>query len=209
MPTFADLHTELHNTPGLGGLPSGQRTFLLNEGMRELAVRSEWTRATRNLGPTVIDQAAYDLDTDIYRIIELSVDSKPWASGDVETVQNVIAGQARMRARGIFYTTFGSDGTEQISLYRPPDAAGLDILAVVVYTPADLEEGSDEPPLPAQFHRAIVDYAASQALTDPQDQERKDEHTTRFEVAVERLMGLRNSRQSRGPVLMGISGIHF
>lgn len=208
MANLSDLHEEILAIPGCANLPSGERTYLINEGMRELCVRSEWTRAVRNLGNTAIGQAAYTLDSDIYRILHVSVDNVPFASGDEQQVQSIIDGDLWLRSIGIYYTSFDSSGNESLFLYPTPDTAGLTINATVVYVPADLSAGPVTV-LPTPFHRNIVHYAAFNALTDPDYSDQRDYFQTQYELGLERLRELRLSRQYRGPLQMGISGIHF
>lgn len=205
---LADLHEEVVRIPGLAGVESGERAFLINEGMRELAVRSEWTKTTRNLGNTVAGTAAYAIPADVYRILHVAVDNVPVASGDEQMVQSVIDGDLYLRARAVYYTSFDSSGVEKLYLYPTPDTDGLTINALCVYRPADLATNGI-PPLPAEFHRNIVHYAAFNLLTAPEDADRRDFYQTQYEMGCERLRQLRLARQNRGPILMQIQGVHW
>lgn len=165
------------------------------------------------LGPTVAGQAAYNLPADLYRILSLSVDGKPWGSSDLTTQEEIAASWSTLLVppgAGIYFTTFNSSGTEQVSLYRVPTVSGKSISAQIVYRPVDLVNAGDVPPVPPEFHRALVHYAASINYgMDEDNVELHAYHQQAFINFVEDLRSLRYSRQGRGPVLMGIQGVHW
>lgn len=74
--TFGDLRSALDDLAGVD-LDDDQRDDLINEAHRELAVRSEWYRATITIAG-VTDQEAYTLPSDVYRILNLRVDGEAY-----------------------------------------------------------------------------------------------------------------------------------
>ena len=203
---FAALRSELDDLAGLD-LSTTERDRLLNEGARELAIRAEWTRKTANIGPTVVDQAAYALPADLDRILRLSVNGEPYVPNDEEDAENLTLGDRSLSAYGAYRLTWDSLGAEKVSLYPVPSTAGLAVNLLYVYEPADMSNDTDEPKVPKRFRRAIADYAKAEALSgSEEDLESHAYYKARFEEKVQELSELRVKREGRSARQVRIVG---
>jgi hypothetical protein len=209
---LADLHTELRGMQGLAGLPAPQRAFLLNEGYTELVTRSEWGKALVSV-PTVANQAAYALAAESAnlgeRILRLWADGKQLDQSSESEARSVALGNQILNSDGLYWISFDAAGVEKVSIYPAPTEDGLLIEVELVPEPAPLANPTDTPKLPKRFHRAIVDYAASEAYAANGDQDRQVYFQQRFEGKVADLSILRNSRQGRGVVQMQVENWHY
>lgn len=206
--TLADLRSDVDNLAGLDIEPE-ERDRLLNEGHVELCVRAEWTRALKEVGPTVADQIAYAYP-DARRILSLSVAGNTYAPTDHESVLSLRAGRLVLRTDGVWWLSYESDGTRKISLYPTPGTAGVSILAECVVEPAELVNDADEPAVPSDFRQALVDYVASLTLGRQEDDpEARELHQAEFERQVQRLSELANMQEGDGPIQAQIAGVHF
>lgn len=173
-------------------------------------MRSEFTRKTADIGPTVLDQAAYALPADFDRGLRLTVDAVPYRLSDQEDGEELALNNRQFGSQAIYYQSFDSSGTEQYSLYPAPATAGLTIALTYVFTPADLSAGSDTPSVPARFHRAITDYARGEAFGVLEDNPELEQfYKDKFEAKVGELAQLRIARAGRGPAQMRVSGVHW
>ena len=190
--TFGDLRTSFDDLVGLD-LDDDERDSLLNQAHRKLAAESEWYRATIELGPTVADQAAYDLPSDVYRVLSLKVSGRTYAPSDDQTAENLTQGLLRLNANGLWYRTFSAANVEQVSLYPVPGTAGLTISAQVVERPALMDDDADVPVVPEEQRQAIVDGACAVAFAGAEDNiELRAFYQEQFEIAKMELRRLRN-----------------
>lgn len=207
--TFETLRSELDDLAGLD-LSTAERDRLLNEGYRRLAVESEWTRKTDDIGPTVVDQAAYAVPSDLYRGLRLAVNGVPYYLSDEEDAEQLTRGQRNAGSTGIYYTQFDSSGVESYALYPVPTVDGYAVNLTYVYRPAEMDDDADEPAIPSEFHRALVDYARGVAYGSLEDHaELEAFYLDKFARAVAELKALRVMRAGRGPAQMRVQGIHF
>ncbi len=159
--TFGDLRAQFDDLVGLD-LEDTERDALLNEGHRKLATESEWYKAERELGPTVADQAAYALPTDVYRVLELEVGGYEYKPGDRKQIARLNRHEIVLTpgTAGLWWRSYSSSNVQQISLYPTPGTAGTSIIAYVIERPALMTDDADVPVVPEEFRQAIVDYAA-------------------------------------------------
>lgn len=209
--TLAQMIEQLNGLQGLD-LTTTEATDLLNEGYRELCARSEWLRATSTAaGPTVVDQSEYTLPSDLYRVLKVFVDGRPYYGADETTVAHIEANNLSYSAPSgshLYWLNGDGTGADRLSLHPAPGEAGLTIALRYVRRPTALTT-ADEPLTPREFDRAIIDYAGYLAYSLLEDDEgMADVRLARFERKVEELRRLRNSRGGRAPIQMRVIGHH-
>ncbi len=192
--------------------------MLLNEASRELAGRSEWYKATVEIGPTVAAQGEYTIPSDVHSLLRLKVNGVPWAPGSEEDADRVESNIATLRTPnggGMYFPTFGATNIEKVELYPVPETAGLSILARAVEYPPTLVTGtaaagqSTTTAFPDEFDRALEHYVAAHALGGEEDNlEGHQFHMTKFDEKALQLKRLRNSRIGRGPRQLKVFGVH-
>ena len=198
---------------GFAGLDisDSQATDLLNEGYRELCLRSEWLKATANIGLTVADDGEYALPTDCIRILKLFVNGRPYSETDETSEAHIVAGNLSYSGPSgshLYWLKGDSTGADQVKLYPVPTTAGLSIDVRYVRRPTALTTATS-PLTPLEFDRAIMDYAGYLAYSLLEDDEgMADIRLARFERKAEELRRLRNSRGGRAPVQMRVVGRH-
>jgi hypothetical protein len=144
----------------------------------------------------------------VFRIIKVFVGGVPYAAQDEETVLLVDDNQLYQRGEGIFYITYSAAGVESLGL-RPAVSAGTTITAVCILRPPTMTADADEPAVPPEFRRAIVDYACAIALGSIEDAvELRAFHQQEFERARSELGALRNMKVGQGPRQLRVKGIH-
>lgn len=181
--TFGDLRSALDDLAGLD-LDDDERDSLLNDAHRELAVRSEWYRATIDF-TAVTDQAAYTLPSDVYRILTLRVNGEAYKPSNEQEADEVFAGRAYLNVAGLYWNSWGSANERQISIY-PTVAAGTSIQARVIERPPLMDDDADEPVVPPEFRQAIVDKACAIAFGSVED---NPDLRTYYEDAFDRKVG--------------------
>jgi hypothetical protein len=208
---FAALRSELDDLAGLD-LTTTERDRLLNEGYRKLVCEADWLRAAVEVGPTAVGTDDYALPSTVYRILRLSVNGLPFYPTDEETIQDYTAGDAYYRlpsGSGWYYLTYDSAGAERVSLYPSPTTAGHSIIARAVLRPNLLTADADEPLVPYEYCRYIIEYAKSIAYGSVEDsQDLQAFYRGEFDRGVAELRALRNSKRGRAPVSAKVVGIH-
>jgi hypothetical protein len=205
--TRAELRADLQTLAGLD-LEDDEANRLLNEGNTELCVRSGWTRANVELGPSVIDQAAYALPEEVYRPLKVKVNAFPYKPVDEETVDRLGTAELYLRTWGVWWLSFDAAKVESVSIFPAPIADGIPIVTTAIVYPDEMAADSDSPAAPKDFHRGVRDYAASVAYgLDEDNPDLQAFHEDAFERQVERLRQHRNSRVGRGDVRMRVEGI--
>lgn len=164
--TFGDLRTSFDDLAGID-LDDTQRDALLNEAHRELAVRSEWYRATITIAG-VTDQAAYTLPSDVYRILNLRVNGEAYKPSFQQQADRISSGLDSLLVAGIYWNSWGSANERQVSIY-PTVATGTDLSLLVIERPALMSDDADVPVVPEEFRQSIVDRAAGIALGMSED----------------------------------------
>lgn len=206
--TLAQERSSVRSVAGLTKATPAEIDDLINEGHKELCVRSEWTRAAVDLGPTVADQAAYALPETIYRPLEVEVDGTPYDASSEGEVKRILNGTLRLAAAGLWWISEDDAGAEFISLYPTP-AAGLTITARSIVYPADIAAGDDDATfrVPDDSVKGIRAYVKRELYSGVEDDEDRatiqDQH---FENEVTRLRQRRFSRVGRGNVHMRVEG---
>lgn len=166
---FDDLREQLDTLAGLD-LSTTDRDLLINEGYRELAVRSEFLQRTADLGPTVSGTNSYSVPANMHRIMFLSLGTTPYVRAkNRQYTEEIAAGTRALRAPGVYWIHRDGLGAEYVNLYPAPTSSGTSINARIVFIPGDLSSGTDVPIVPTFSHRAIVDYAAAQAYALAED----------------------------------------
>lgn len=205
MSTVAELRTKL-DLAGLDLTPA-EELSLINEAVDELCVESEWTRANLDLGPTVADQAAYTLPSNLHRILRLRVGSTIYEPTDEEAAVDLQQARRSLWVDGVWWLSFDSSGTESVSLYPTPSSSGTAITAICVVHPTALTGESDDLPTPPDYDRAVANYVKSIAMGDEEDNEQtRDYYLGEFERAKQKLRDLRNSRAARKGATIRITG---
>jgi hypothetical protein len=204
---LGDLRSDLNSLAGLDLAPD-TADRLLNEGTRALVCRAEWLRAGLELGPTAADQEAYSLSGAIHRVRKLKVDGTPYLASSEEQVDELKQNWKSLRCAGVYWISFDGDAAESVSLYPLPTQAGLSIKALCSVYPAILVNDDDEPQVPCEYRRAIVDYAAALAYGYQEDNpELRGFHEDEFNNAVAGLRRLRTAKQAAGPVQVRVAGM--
>ena len=203
--TVTQAVDELLNLHGLD-VSRDEAVRLLNEAHIELCVRSEWTRAELELGPTVSAQAAYALPSSVYRPLEVYLNGRLLSPSDKETASR-IGTELRLRSSGLWWLSFDANGVESVSVHPIPVTPDLSLAAFCVVYPVPLAEGA-EFAVPWDFHRALIDYVRAVSMASSEDDlESENVALTAFESRVARLRRLRFARTGRGGVRMRISGV--
>jgi hypothetical protein len=203
--TLAEMVDELNTLGGLD-LTTVQAHRLLNEGNRELTVRGEWRRAELELGPTVAGQESYEVPNGVARIRKLYVNGRQFVPIDEAQATKLKLNDLLLRSYGAYWLSF-QDAVESVSLYPAPSTADLPIMATVALYPPDLIEDEQEPIVPNDYRRAIVDYAAALAYGYQEDNpELRVFHMDEFDKAVAKLRRHRYTRGAAGPVQMRVTG---
>jgi len=185
---------ELRNIDALD-LTDSEATQLLNEANVELCVRSRWTVATVDMGPTVAGQETYPLPDEIVELREVYVANAPYSNTDQNTIRRINIGELSMRSYGLWWTSFDGAGAQGLSLYPiPSSAVSLEVLSVV--SPPAL--AADDPfTVPADFHRAAIEYVQGVSLGGSEDDlDRRQVHWDEFERQVTRLRARRITRDT-------------
>lgn len=159
--TFGDLRSTLDDLAGVD-LDDAQRDALLNEAHRELAVRSEWYRATITVAG-VTDQESYTLPADVYRVLNLRVDGEAYKPSFQQQADRLRTGADALLVAGIFWMSWGAANERQFSIYPTVDT-GTDISLSVIERPALMTSNNDIPVVPEEFRQAIADRATGIAL---------------------------------------------
>ena len=188
--TFGGLRSRVGDLAGFD-LSVSQRDELLNEGHREIAIRSEWYRDELELGPATAGVSTYNVPANVARILELQVAGYDYHSSDRGEVGRLTRGETSLLSgvRGLWWDKWNA-GQRQIGLYPTP--AGAETLdALVILRPEELTDADDEPVVPAEYRNAIVDYAASIYYGDVEDNaELRSFHQDQFDRKVAELRRL-------------------
>jgi hypothetical protein len=205
MPNLGQLTADLRGLAGFEDVTEPEVHALLNEADREMCVRSGWTRADLELGPTVADQVAYALPSRVHRPLKVWVNGRKYDPTDEDTIREIQSGELGLRANGAWWRSWDANGVESVSIYPTP-SGGLSVVALcVVYPASRMEENDDTPASPEIGHRALRDYAASVVYGYSEDNpELRQFHDEQFEQRVEMVRRLQNSRTGRGDVHMRI-----
>jgi hypothetical protein len=194
---LADMRALLDDVPT--DLSTVDRDVILNEGYRELATESGWTERSDVLDETVLAVCAYDAPADLHMPLALRVGNGGTTDrifrheSDREAFYSVRTNRYDARAPGVFTIEY-SDTSFELLIAPPPDDdhVGENLTLTYIYRPADLTVPADEPELPGEFHRHIVDYAKGQAYgIGKDDAELATFYSTRYSVGLERLRRLR------------------
>jgi hypothetical protein len=175
----------------------------------EAVVEAGWDRRIVQIALTVANTGDYVLDQNIADIHALYVDGLEYEGEDIEAMFALREG-ARYLTHGGVYSDFpASDGTPQLALYPIPDTAGLEVKALVTYTPVDLVAGG-YPRIPRELQHYLADGAIAEGyrLRSENSQEAAD-HELRYQGMIEKLRKRRNTRHRGGPVQIGLRGTHF
>lgn len=207
--SLASLRANVRDLAGLKKATATEVDALINEGHKELCVRSEWTRANLSLGPLVAGQVAYTLPSNLERILQVESDGNPLTAANEQMVRQIEQDQLNLRAYGLYWLSFNAAGTvESMSLYPTPGAsnAGDSLIATAVVYPATMVEGNSTV-VPNAYDRGIRDYVAAQVYGFTEDNmDLREYHEGKFEATVQRLAMLRRSRTGRGGVRVRIEG---
>lgn len=206
---FSDLKGAVDDLAGLD-VTDTERDRLINEGHIELCVRSGFSKATLNLGPTVAGQAEYTIPATVRKILHLAVNGRPYAPTDDQAMLNQTLGYIESRSDGHWWISYSAAAVRQLSI-EPTTEAGNAISALCVVQPAVMTADSDKPLVPPDFRQAIVDYVAMISLGGAEDDlEGRAFHRDEFERQLARLTNLVNEIESgEGPVQIMISGVHY
>jgi hypothetical protein len=154
-----------------GGFDLGEEQVasLLNEGAKRLASRSKWIKGLVEIGPSVAGQPIYELPPKVVQVEQLYVGEAPWTELDMLTLREVALGRRMLRSRwgdGIYAEEASEDGlTKILRLFPTPEADGVLLQAWGAITPGELS-GEMLLPFPAEFNRAIVDFAKAIGYED-------------------------------------------
>lgn len=172
---------------------------------------SKWRKQSRELGPTVADQAQYLLPDEVVDVASVRVNGgRPWAlASSLEDVWQVQAGDGYVRnAPGVFFANFEADTDSVVELWPVPTEAGLSIEAIAAILYADTA-GADTTttlPLPQDLVRPIAvngAVAIGLALLENRHGDAR-EHQGKADAATATLKRRANSRVGSGPSMMRI-----
>lgn len=164
--TFGKLRSKMDDLAGID-IDDDQRDDLLNEAHRELAVRSEWFRATIDV-TGVADQAAYSLPADVYRVLNLRVDGEAYKPMYEQQADRIARGIDTLLVAGIYWMSWSASNERQVSIY-PTVADDAEITMLVIERPPLMDDDDDTIVVPDEFGQAIVDRAAGLALGMSED----------------------------------------
>lgn len=184
----------------------------VNEVHRKAVADSQWQMRSLSLGPTVVDQAEYDIPERVVDIVGLYVVGDDGTPGDWRRISstdlwNVKAGRSRIvREGGVFAAAFGDADEKRIELYPAPETAGLEITALAAMVPVAMSSGSS-PVIPDDMHGDLLDGAIALGLL--RMDERADSAAAfdaRFREMVGKLRRRKNSRVGSGTSRMKVYG---
>jgi hypothetical protein len=205
---FSAMVDEVRRAGGMAVDPS-QAGAWVNDRYKSLCVRADYSRG-RVVIETVADQGEYALPEGVSTVHELRLETVPFRRVGSESGWDLVGGRVYKRGTGgFYYPDFDVYGNHQVALHPTPDQDGLEIQMIATVTPDDLS-GEQEPQLPADFHRAVVEGALASAfgLVD-ENIATADRYEARFEQAVENLRMRMNKRLRGGPHFIAIEGVHY
>lgn len=209
METYADAVEQLTSAQAGGfDFKDEQALKLVVEGARKLAAESHWIKAEPELGPTVAEQAAYELPENVVRLFDLAIDDAPYTRRDVRTGWDVKSGRSVSAGEGgVFYERFSADGSEKsFELTPAPDESGLAIASLCSVYPATVASG-DTLPFPFKYRRAIVNYAKAIGYQDiDENQAVAQGYFERADAEAEGLRLFANARTGSGPFKIPVAG---
>ncbi len=213
MDTFDDAVAQLTGAQAGGfAFRPEQSTSLINEGIKRLAESSEWIRAELEIGTTLVGEDLYDLPDNIVRMQEVLINGLRYLLVNRDDILGLEAGRLQVveypDVGGVFCERFSSDGQKRISIYPPPEEAGLPIIAEAAIYPDKTLGGADPLPFPPRFRRAIVDYAKGIAYEDMDENPQAGAgYLARADQRGEELRLLGKSRaQSNAPYKIPVAG---
>lgn len=159
---LSELRSRIGDLAGFD-LSATHRDSLINEGHRELAIRSEWYRAEIELGPTVAEERRYDTPDDVARILEVAVDGREYSASDRNEIARLDTDSTVALLRGVnglWWNSYSASAAKQVGIYPTPDA-GSSISALCILRPPILSADEDVPVVPEEYRNAIIDYVAA------------------------------------------------
>lgn len=213
METFSDAVEQLTSAQAGGfDFRAPQAEKLTQEGIDRLAGKSKWIRAQMQLGPIVAGQAAYSLPAKIVRLYDVAVNDIEYGRRDLKALRHLRSGAASLpygSSGGVYVEAYAEDGlTRTVELWPPPEEedTGLELETFSAILPDPLS-GTDLLPFPADYRRAILNYAKSIASSDIDvDKATADSWLTDAENEAAALALLANARAGSGPWRIPVAG---
>lgn len=210
--TFDDAVGQLRGAEAGGfGVSESQAGRLINEAVRRYAAESKWIKAQVDLGPTVVDQADYDVPGHVVDLRALRLDTGyPYTRKSTEVFWGIESGDLEWTSGrgGVFAPKFSSDGaTQQIALYPSPSTAGQVIQALCAIYPETALSGSDPLPFPESHQRGVLNAAKAIAYEELDENiEQAQYYRDLWMGEAEELRKESNSRIGSGPTKFAIAG---
>ena len=180
----------------------------LNEALGTMVAESQWSKASVNLGPTVVGQSAYAVPENVIDVRTVYVGGYEYMRlGPSEMLALRVSDAEISGGYGAFAPGYSLAGTAVVDVFPSPTVAGVAITALCSLAAVEMTEDSDVPMVPVDFHQALVDKAIGTGYR--RVYERHDE-ADRFDArfsnanpgsfgAVQKLKRRANSRIGTGP----------
>lgn len=192
------------------GVSVPQAERILQEAVRRYASRSHWIKAQINLGPTVVDQAEYDLPAHVVDLISLRLSTGwPYTRKSTKVFWELASGDAVWRSSkgGVFAPVFDTTGTKKVALHPTPGEAGLTIEGLAAIYPENDLAGNDELPFPGDHQRGVLNAAKAVAYEELDENPQQAQYfRDLFQGEAEELRRQGNSRVGSGPTKFAIAG---
>lgn len=213
MKTLADVVAEVREAEAHGfDFSDAQGLKLARESVDRLAAASEWVRAEIDLGPTVANQADYDVPANVVRAKNVYIGTTPFTEVSYDELKGLEAGRLQPAEGGmnggVFCERFSEDGTtKSITLFPAPEEGGQELVALASIEPGDNLELVSNLPFPGDKFRTVVNYAVGIAYaTFDENMQAAATYLDKADGEAEGLRRRANSRMGRGPYKARVAG---
>ena len=180
----------------------------LQEALSTMVAESQWSKASVDLGPSVVDVHEYVVPENVIDVRTLYVGGREYMRvGPSEMLELRVSDAYIAGGYGAFAPGYDSTGAAVVDIWPTPTEAGTAITALCSLAAVEMTADSDVPMVPVDFHQALVDKAIGTGYR--RVYERHDE-ADRFDArfsnanpgsfgAVQKLKRRANSRIGTGP----------
>lgn len=202
---FRDLVARLRALSGMT-LPEAQSR--INQAHRSWVAECEAIKVKLEIGPTVVGQPTYTLESRVVSLHSLRVNGYRLERKSIDEVEDLQANDAYVvgRTRGYFAQEFTEGGVSEITIWPTPIASGQAITGRASVLPQDMTADADYPDLPPDFHEDLITEALATTL-ERDDERLADAQALQAKCATRRheLVGRLTHRVGRGVARMKLS----